>query len=235
MNNKLISVVIPVYNGGQYLSSAVDSVLAQTYRPIEIVVVDDGSTDNTAKIAKSYRDVIYVHQENRGNAAARNTGLAHCKGELISLLDADDYWPANKSEIQSGYLEQHPELGCVIGKMRNFLHEGVAKPEWIPDAMMAEEGVALSLGAMLAHRWVFERIGNFNTLYWHGNDFDWFIRLKEAKISMGVMPDIFLHRRIHTNNESRKQNVLARERIRVLKASMDRMRGIQNAPVPGMR
>src|ERR1700749_2501984 len=105
MNNKLISVVIPVYNGGQYLSSAVDSVLAQTYRPIEIVVVDDGSTDNTAKIAKSYRDVIYVHQENRGNAAARNTGLAHCKGELISLLDADDYWPANKSEIQSAHLE----------------------------------------------------------------------------------------------------------------------------------
>jgi glycosyltransferase involved in cell wall biosynthesis len=233
--NKLISVVIPVYNGGKYLAAAIESVLAQTYRPIETVVVDDGSTDDTAKIAQTFREIIYVFQENQGNAVARNTGLAHCTGDLISLLDADDYWPVSKCETQVAYLERHPGLGCVIGKMRNFLDEGVVKPEWIPESMMADDGVALSLGAMLAHRWVFDRIGNFNTLYWHGNDFDWFIRLKEAGIAMGVMPDIFLHRRIHTNNESRKQNVLARERIRVLKASMDRMRGIQNAPMPGIR
>jgi glycosyltransferase involved in cell wall biosynthesis len=198
-------------------------------------VVDDGSVDGTAEVAKSFSHAIYVHQINQGNSVARNTGLDYCSGAYLSLLDADDYWPETKCEAQIQFLREHPDVSCVIGKMRNFLADGFIKPSWIPEEMMKDDGVALSLGAMLARRSVFEEIGGFNPLYWHGNDLDWFIRLKEANISMAVMPSVFLHRRIHGNNESRKQNRLARERVRVLKAAIDRKRGIQSNLVPGIR
>lgn len=231
----LISVIIPVHNGEEYLGAAVESVIEQTYRPIELIVVDDGSVDRTADVARSYRDVIYVRQTNLGNSVARNTGLDHASGAYFSLLDADDYWPAAKCEVQMQYLNDHPESGCVIGRMRNFLAKGFERPQWLPETMMSDDGVALSLGAMLARRSVFERIGGFDPLYWHGNDLDWFIRLKEAGIPMAVLSDVFLHRRIHGNNESRKQNVLARERVRILKASIDRKRGIRANPLPGIR
>ena len=226
MEARLVSVIIPVYNGQKYLSVALDSILAQNYRPIEIVIVDDGSTDSTATIAKSYRNLRYIYQENQGHAIAKNTGLANCTGQLISFLDADDYWPLNKLQVQAAYLASHPDLGCVIGKMRNFLDNDMTRPAWIPESMMAEEGVALSLGALLSHRWVFDRLGHFNPLYWHGNDLDWFIKLTEHKIPMGIMPGVFLHRRVHASNLSKDQNALARDRVRILKASMDRKRGI---------
>jgi glycosyltransferase involved in cell wall biosynthesis len=233
--NDRISVIIPVYNGEKYLQVALDSVHGQNFESIEVIVVDDGSVDGTALIAKSNPKVRYIFQENQGHAVAKNTGLLHSTGNLISFLDADDFWPANKLQVQYAHLKTHPDLGCVIGKMRNFLDGGISRPEWIPGYMLADDGVALSLGAMLAHQWVFDQIGHFNVLYWHGNDLDWFIRLTEAKIPMGIMPDVFLHRRIHSSNLSKDQNVLARERIRILKASMDRKRGLQVEPIPGIR
>ena len=93
MQPKLISAIIPAYNAERYISQAIESVLAQPYRPIEIVVADDGSTDGTAAIAKSYSAVRYVYQPNQGPPVARNAGLAHSSGELIAFLDADDFWP----------------------------------------------------------------------------------------------------------------------------------------------
>lgn len=235
MNETLISVIIPVYQGENYLAEALDSILAQNYRPIEVVVVDDGSTDGTAAIAQSYPLVHYIHQPNQGHSVAKNTGLANCTGGLIAFLDADDYWPPDKLAIESDYLKAHPEVGCVLGKMRNFLDGGIEKPRWIPEAVMAEDWDALSLGASLSHRWVFDRIGHFNDLYWHGNDLDWFIRLKEAGIPMVVLPEVFLFRRIHAANLSKDQNPLALERIRILKAHMDRIRGKTPQIRPGVR
>jgi len=91
MKAKLISVIVPAYNRERYLGAALDSILAQNYRPIEIVVVDDGSADGTASVARSYPAVRYIYQKNQGPVVARNTGLANCTGELISFLDADDY------------------------------------------------------------------------------------------------------------------------------------------------
>ncbi|HKF47865.1 MAG TPA: glycosyltransferase family A protein [Terracidiphilus sp.] len=230
----LISAIIPVHNGEDYLAAALESVLAQTDRSIEVIVVDDGSTDKTAEVARSFRDVIYIHQANQGNAAARNTGLDHSSGAYFSMLDADDYWPPNKCEVQLQYLADHPEVGCVIGRMRNFLEKGFEQPQWFPEESMGDEGIALSLGAMLARRRVFEQIGGFDSLYWHGNDLDWFIRMKEAEIPMAILPDVFLHRRIHGNNLSRKQNTVARERVRILKASIDRKRGAAANAARGM-
>jgi len=233
--SKLISVIVPAYNSEKYLAAALDSIVAQDFRPIEVVVVDDGSTDATASIARSYCDVRYVYQAHQGLPVARNTGLTNCRGELICFLDADDYWPPNKLRIQSDYLTAHPELGCVIGKLLNFLEEGMTRPHWISEPLMTEEGGGWSLGASLVQRWVFDRIGQFNVLYPYCDDLDWLIRLAEAKVPWEVLPGVFLHRRIHSSNMSSDRDAVTRAEFRIMKAHMDRRRGKVAGPVRGDR
>jgi glycosyltransferase involved in cell wall biosynthesis len=112
----LVSAIIPTYNYGKYVSEAVDSILEQSYGPIEIIVVDDGSTDNTAEVLKAYGDKIhYIHKKNAGLSAARNTGIAAAKGEFLAFLDADDKWKPNKIELQVelAYKTGHPVILCT--------------------------------------------------------------------------------------------------------------------------
>jgi glycosyltransferase involved in cell wall biosynthesis len=114
MTPGLVSVVIPSYNYAHFVTEAVDSALAQTYERLEIIVIDDGSTDDTLSVLAPYGDrVRYVYQENQGLSGARNTGIRAAEGELIALLDADDAWHPHKLELQAAYLRQHPEVGLV--------------------------------------------------------------------------------------------------------------------------
>jgi glycosyltransferase involved in cell wall biosynthesis len=96
----LVSVVIPAYNRARQIGRAIDSALNQTYRPIEVIVIDDGSRDNTAEIVSGYPEVRYYHQENRGASGARNRGVELARGEYIAFLDSDDFWVKNKLELQ---------------------------------------------------------------------------------------------------------------------------------------
>src|SRR5213078_156464 len=107
----LVSVIIPVYNGARYLRAALESVFAQTYRPIEVIVVDDGSGDDSGVIAQSFPDVHFIHQENQGVAAARNHGFDAARGEFIAFLDQDDLWTPEKLKVQVNYLLNHPDVG----------------------------------------------------------------------------------------------------------------------------
>jgi glycosyltransferase involved in cell wall biosynthesis len=224
---KLVSVIIPVYNGELYLAEALDSVLAQDYRPIEVIVVDDGSTDNTAEVARKYSQVHYLHQTNQGPPAARNTGLSHCKGDLIAFLDADDLWVSGKLSMQVSFLEAHPEAGCVMGRTKNVLQEGVVRPSWVEESTLSEDSVAYHMGTLLAHRRVLETVGNFNASYLYSDDFDWLIRLKESNISIGKMEKILHLRRIHLSNLSHNPEgrvIKTHSRIRLLKETIDRRR-----------
>lgn len=109
-----VSVIIPTYNCGQYICQAVDSVLAQTYRDFELVVVDDGSTDNTRELLMQFgKNLRYIYQENKGMTAARNTGIKNSSGEYIAFLDSDDIWLPNKLERQVKLLDEAPEVGLV--------------------------------------------------------------------------------------------------------------------------
>ena len=109
-----VSVVIPTYNSGQYLPEALESVLAQTVPPLEIIVVDDGSTDDTADRLHPYLNLItYKFQTNSGVSAARNAGLQLAKGDYVAFLDADDVWHPRKLEFQMGILTSHPDLGLL--------------------------------------------------------------------------------------------------------------------------
>ena len=108
----LVSCIVPVFNGERYLAEALDSILAQTYRPVDLIVVDDGSTDGTAQVAAGYGErITYLYQENSGPAAARNKGIDAAQGEFVAFLDADDVWHEEKLARQMVRFDARRELG----------------------------------------------------------------------------------------------------------------------------
>jgi glycosyltransferase involved in cell wall biosynthesis len=113
-----VSVIIPAYNQAHYLSAAVHSVLTQTHDQLEVIVVDDGSTDRTRDVVERISDprVRYVHQQNAGLSAARNTGIRHARGDFLSYLDSDDLFLPDKLRVLLGAFDQNPALGFAAGQ-----------------------------------------------------------------------------------------------------------------------
>lgn len=179
---RLITVIVPVHNGEKFLRDALASIYAQDYRPIEVIVIDDGSTDGSGAIARSFPEVRYVYQEQQGSAAARNSGLTICKGEFIAFLDADDLWLPSQLSIQANYLAMHPEAGGVRGMMKNFLEAGIRCPPWIDPSTLLQPSDVVSLGTLLARRSLIEAVGKFNPAYLQGEDLEWFFRVDRKSV-----------------------------------------------------
>jgi len=136
-----VSVIIPTYNCGQYISQAIDSVLAQTYRDLEILVVDDGSVDDTEAVVRRYAgQVTYWKTANRGPAAARNWGLQACTGEFVALLDADDWWEPDKLQLQMPEFDQDQEVGLAFSDLRVFYDDGTLLPSFLSSRPLASSG-----------------------------------------------------------------------------------------------
>ena len=223
--NPLLSVIIPVYNGEKYLAQALDSVKAQDYDPMEVIVVDDGSTDATAQIAQAWADVHYVYQANQGSGSARNTGLAAAHGDFIAFLDADDRWAPNKLRLQVDYLLAHAETGFVLTHMEAFLEPGATWPAAYNRTHHAGHPVAYLPSAMLCRRTVFEHIGQFDPSYRTAEDSDWFFRARDAGVFVAVLPEVLLQRRIHASNLTWSAGVANPNLLRLVAASIGRKRG----------
>lgn len=216
----LVSVVIPVYNGERYLAEAIESVFAQDYRPIEVIVVDDGSIDNTAEIARSYREVRYIYQINQGHGKAKNVGIAAARGEFIAFLDADDLWLPNKLSHQVGYLLNHSHIEYALCKMRMFLEPGTNSSAGLNKDHLSEETPAYIPSALLVRKSLIEKIGVFDSTYRHSNDSDWFFRANDAGIPMTVLPEVLMSRRIHSCNLTQEINAINSELLRVVRSSI---------------
>ena len=120
---KSVSIIIPTYNREKYLSKAIDSVLAQTYPYYELIVVDDGSDDNTAELINKYgSDIVYIRQENKGPAAARNTGVQAARFNLLAFLDSDDFFTENKLEVQVRAMQENQACIMVTARRKSRLH-----------------------------------------------------------------------------------------------------------------
>lgn len=225
--NPLVSAIIPVYNYDRYLGEAIESVLSQTYRNFEVIVVDDESTDQSAEVARSYADrgVRYCHQTHAGIGPARNTGVEMAQGDFLAFLDADDRWPEEKTERQLQAFESDPMLDMVFGQAVQ-LQNG---PEWeagikdknAPAASMVPGMVA---GTMLVKRAAFSRVGEFPGGLKVGEFIDWYSRAVGLQIRSLVLPDLFLWRRIHDSNTGVRERQSVSDYARVLKASLDRRR-----------
>jgi glycosyltransferase involved in cell wall biosynthesis len=223
----LVSCIIPVHNGEPYLRESVQSVLAQTYRPIEILVIDDGSTDGTAAALADYGEVVkYLWQPNAGPATARNRGVSEARGQFIEFLDADDLWHAEKLERQRRFLDERPELGYCVTHCQNFwVPELAEEAEKFCDHRISKPMPGYVTQTLFARRSVFDTVGVFNVTLGHGDDTDWFCRAAEGGVPGELLPDVLMFRRLHPANRSR---VLAsnsrQEYLRIIKARLDRRR-----------
>jgi glycosyltransferase involved in cell wall biosynthesis len=222
-NLPFLSVVIPVYNAERYVAEAIGSVLAEQYPSLEILVVDDGSTDGSAKIAQSFPQVIYYHQANRGPAAARNLGIGLAKGDFILFLDADDRFPVGKIRKQLSYFDQRPDLEMVLGKSQFFFEDGASKEIFrFPDDTY--QAVSVLLGAGLYRKTMFDKNGLFDEELRFSEDFDWFNRARELAIPILVTDDITLHYRRHMDNMTKEMDMVKLQTLGMIKRSLDRRR-----------
>ena len=197
-----ISCIIPVYNGARFLGEALDSILAQTLPPTEIIVVDDGSTDATAEVAAAYAPrVSVVRQANAGPASARNRGIDLATGELISFLDADDLWHKEKLARQLQALTADASAGFCITYLQNFWVEELAEErEQLRDHTFAKPLPGYVCQCLLAHRSVFDTVGRFDESKRLGEDTEWFRRADRAGVVKQILTDVLVHRRIHVES-----------------------------------
>lgn len=215
----LVSVVLASHNGERFLHEALESVFAQDYAPFEAVFVDDGSTDGTAAVARSF-PVHYLHQANAGLAAARNTGIAATRGAYVTFLDDDDRMPANRLQAQAGYLREHPDIGCVLGRQ-----EWLDPPDWLERDRVYGDPGGIPLAAAMLRRDAIDVVGGFDPALQYAEDRDLLIRLRERGIGIAVLPEVVLVRRYHGSNmtsPARRPGV--HPLTRSLKAKLDRDR-----------
>jgi glycosyltransferase involved in cell wall biosynthesis len=228
-----VSVVIPVYEGEAYLGEAIESVLAQTHPQVEVIVVDDGSTDGTPEVAARFAGSIeYVRQQNAGPGAAMNQGFALARGNYIAFLSADDLWAPEKLAWQLAEFGLRPRVDLVFGHVQHFLSPDVDAAlartlRCPPDPMPAN-----SAGTLLCRRATFERVGPFDERWQVGEFFDWYGRAEDLGLTMHVVPQVVSRRRVHGANHSYRTRAPSTGYARVLKSMIDRRRRLGDAASP---
>lgn len=248
----LVSVIIAAYNAEQHLAETLESVLSQTYPRVEIIVVDDGSTDGTANCVRAFGERIrYVYQPNGGTPSKpRNTGMACASGELVTVLDADDLMQPDKVERQVQFLRRHPTAGCVLVDYQNFGTSGPIGPTQFQTCprlirLLAEKGVAgecvlssdeaTSLLAMenytssslMIRREVLKEVGLYDESLRGSEDFELQYRIS-SRFMTGVLQYVGFMRRLHETNTSGDLSRMLQSRIasrsKILALETDRAR-----------
>jgi len=220
-----VSVVMPTFNQADYVGESLESVLGQGYPNIEIVVVNDGSTDETGSLLKHFgTQVTVVFQENRGPAAARNRGIRESSGEFIAFLDADDSWPDGKVFDQVAPLLQDSSIDMTLSRVRRW---ELGSDGGGAFCLSGSIFYSLQLGSVVARKSVFEKVGYFDEGLALSEDQDWFLRARESGVRMARVESVGLHYRVHAESATRSPGTACDLGLpRVLKQSLDRRRGL---------
>jgi glycosyltransferase involved in cell wall biosynthesis len=221
-----VSAVVPVHDGARFLGEALASIHAQDHPGLELIVVDDGSRDGSAEIARRAGARVIV-QEQAGVAAARNAGVAAASGELLAFLDQDDRWAPDKLCRQVALLGRDPDAGLVVGRMRVRLQAGAARPDWLRQAWLEKPVLAHQVGAFLVRRAAWEQVGPFDERYVAADDADWLLRAYDAGAAVALHPEVVLEYRIHEGNASHRRDVVRGELLRAVRDSVHRKRRAQ--------
>ena len=197
-----ISVVIPVYNTEKYLDQAIESVLKQDEKPLEIIVVDDASSDNSVNVAEQFGNKIALLKQpkNSGCGAARNRGIEYAKGKYLAFIDADDLWTNAKLKNQLAYLENNPDIDMVFGMVEQFISPELPDDEKKKLREELKKMPGYVAGAMLIRKETFLKVGLLNEKLELGEYIDWFSRAKDMGLKFHMSDDVVLKRRIHTSN-----------------------------------
>lgn len=220
---RLVSVVIPVYNGEAFLCEAVDSIVRQRYGNLDVMIVDDGSTDRTPAIVGDLPlDIRYLRQPNSGVSAARNRGIRDAIADLVAFLDVDDLWSEGSLRLMLRALTEAPELDLVRGWAQVMeldpetgTYELVGSPtDSFPDY----------IGAGLYRKRVFARVGFFDTTLQLAEDVDWYARARELDVPMRRLDAVTLHVRRHGRNMTHGRSLQELNILQAFKRRLDRRR-----------
>lgn len=237
----MLSVITPVYNNGEELHRAINSVLQQVeisrgQLAVEIILINDGSNVQCCEllthIKGQYSQVILLnHEENRGPAAARNTGLKHASGELISFIDGDDEWPENKLTLLLPHLED-TDTSVAGGKVRYVAANGTPMPNMLFDPE-TQEITHVHLGAILVKRQVFDSGMTFDENLRYSEDVNWWLLLREQRQGIVLLEEATLIYHVHGNNMSVEKTPQELDLLNVLRHSLRRRRETkQSRPLP---
>jgi glycosyltransferase involved in cell wall biosynthesis len=223
--SELVSVIIPAFNAAAYLAQAVESVRATSQELLEIIVVDDGSTDITAHVAQSLLEARYVRQENAGPAAARNTGIRASQGAILAFLDADDLWAQGKLAAQLRVMREFPEIHLVAGRVEEFSSDTTAIGTGGNSPPPRDYGKrAYTVGALLVRREDFLKVGWFDPALRFGEFLDWLSRAKSLGLQEHVLDQVVLYRRIHAHNTTRLAQDHQRHYLAAIRRHSERQR-----------
>jgi|SRR5215471_15712208 len=221
----LVSVVIPTYNNARFLPEALDSLLGQTFRDFELIVVDDGSTDDTLEVLKPYRHLIrYLRKENGGPASARNLGIRHATGDLIAFQDADDIWLPDKLRLQIDYLREHSEIGVVFSDVTFFGAERretcCVKQRFSPKAGMTFENLFhdhfVGMSTVVVRGSCLDEVGLFDESLIGAEDYNLYLRLAK-KFQFGFLDEPLIKKRLHDDNLSNNLEQMLHDELANLK------------------
>jgi len=220
----LVSVVVPVHDGERHLADALGSVTGQTHGDLEVIVVDDGSTDHSAAVAAGFGPPVrVVVQARAGPGAARNAGVAHARGSLLAFIDADDVWEPDKLAAQVAVVQDDDDVDMVFGYGVEFV-----TPELDPVAaarLQPRDPMPAYLpSALLVRARSFHRTGPFATDLVVGEWVDWYARAQEHGLRHAVVPQLVVRRRLHGANQGIAERAHRGQYLHVLKAALDRRR-----------
>ncbi|WP_428662566.1 glycosyltransferase [Runella sp.] len=223
ISKPLISVIIPVYNGVRFIKDAIESVLSQGYDPVQLIMIDGGSTDGTLDLVRSYGDKIeLIHQQSKGLALARNESLLFVKGEFMVYLDSDDLLaPLSFARIMDVF-EHYPDTEFAFGKVQHFFEENTAK-----DLSNNDITTSPVMGAGLFRTSAVQRIGNFIPALNPCEDIEWLHRVKK-QMKIRIIEGVTLHKRRHDANLTNDIPVIYTQLVRSLKMVIDRERYVKS-------
>lgn len=226
----LVTVIIPTYNSAQYLSAAVESVLQQTFKDFELLIIDDGSKDNTSELAKTFSDKVrYIYQENAGVSEARNHGIKVSKGKYVAFLDADDTWLPTKLEKQIDALRNNSEykfcFSDFVGVNQNLQPIEMKRGRLVDSAikdLLLRGNVVGSICTVLCERELFDKVGGFDPKLSQCADWDMWIRIATLTDFLFIDEQLVTYRQ-HDSNMSRNAILLEQDSLSVLEKgfSMD--------------
>lgn len=219
-----VSVILIVRNGARFIHQALEGVCRSSLQPLEIIVVDGKSSDETVAIARTFPLVRVLQQTTSGIANAYNEGLQQAKGEYIAFISHDDLWLAGKLEKQIGYLTNHPETDAVLCHVEHFLEEGMECPPGFRPELLGASRPGWMMEALVARAEVFTQVGGFDPSFAVGEDSDWFARALDSGVKLVVLPELLVRKRIYGGNATLNSTQTNPLLLKALRSSIQRKR-----------